>query len=143
MQLTATGGNSYIWYPTKWIFDNYNMPNPQVCPPRTSYFYVKATGSNGCSVLDSVKVIVFITGLFIPNTFTPNGKGRNEKWVIKNIEKYPGNKVIIYNRWGQEVFSARDYNNEWDGGGMAVGTYYYIIDLNNGDKIKGDVNIIK
>jgi hypothetical protein len=76
LQLKAEGGINYIWYPTKWIFDDYKIPNPHVCPSKTTYFYVKVIGQNGCIAIDSVKVAVYISGLFIPNTFTPNGKGK-------------------------------------------------------------------
>ncbi len=44
---------------------------------------------------------------------SPNGDGLgNEYFRIDGIEKFPDNQVIIYNRWGMEVFTKRRYNNK-------------------------------
>jgi gliding motility-associated-like protein len=49
------------------------------------------------------------------NFMSPNGDGSNDTFVIKNIEDYPQNKIHIFNSWGDMVFSASPYNNDWDG----------------------------
>ena len=91
-----------------------------------------------------------ITNLFIPNVFSPDGDGINDKWTIRGglNENYPNNKLVIFNRWGIKVFESTGYNNEWDGnykgnlnGGsntnLPEGTYFYVLDLNgDGSKIK-------
>ena len=88
----------------------------------------------------------------IPEGFSPNGDGINDKFVIKGIKDFPNSKLMIFNRWGNEIFKARGYQNDWDGraeNSMTVGTeivpegtYYYVIDLGNGSKvIKGYVYI--
>jgi gliding motility-associated-like protein len=84
----------------------------------------------------------------IPNTFTPNGDGRNDTWVIKGLEYYPQSTVNIFNRWGQKLYSSVGYPIPWDGeyNGKALpsGTYYYIIDLKNRQPvIAGWVAIIR
>ncbi len=87
--------------------------------------------------------------------FTPNGDGISDTWTILLIEKYPNNKVYIYDRWGQQVYYKEGYTNAdgWDAtyGGvpLPVSTYYYIITLGmknkNGDEryIKGPVSIFR
>ncbi|SIO40542.1 PKD domain-containing protein [Chitinophaga niabensis] len=72
-----------------------------------------------------------ITGevVFIPNTFTPNGDGRNDKLVILDITKFPGSALVVYNRWGNIVYQSKDYQNQWDGSGLNEGTYYYTLEL--------------
>ncbi|MCF8716519.1 gliding motility-associated C-terminal domain-containing protein, partial [Joostella atrarenae] len=49
------------------------------------------------------------------NEFTPNGDGKNDYFTVRCIENYSGNTVDIYNRWGIKVYSAKDYQNNWDG----------------------------
>ncbi len=91
----------------------------------------------------SVAVEVQIPDLFIPEVFSPNADGINDKFVILGLERYPNNSVIIINRWGNKVFEAAPYNNDWDGtnqfgitiGGnqLPVGTYYYILNLGDSE----------
>lgn len=81
-----------------------------------------------------------------PTVFSPNGDGVNDRFVIKNIEKFPLNTLQIFNRWGNKVFEASPYRNTWDGfnqSGISVGgeslpegTYFYIIDLGDGSEVK-------
>jgi gliding motility-associated-like protein len=91
--------------------------------------------------------------LVIPNAFTPDGDGINDSFVITGLENYPNNTIIIFNRWGNEVYTASPYENNWTGtssaqlniGGneLPTGTYYYILDLGDEQKrvIKGYVYI--
>lgn len=86
--------------------------------------------------------------IFIPNTFTPNGDGINDNWVIKSLENYPNCTVAIYNRWGEKLYSSIGYPIPWDGtykgANLPVGTYYYIINLKTGvNPISGWVAIVK
>jgi large repetitive protein len=91
----------------------------------------------------SVAVEVQIPDLFIPEVFSPNADGINDKFVILGLERYPNNSIIIINRWGNKVFEAAPYNNDWDGtnqfgitiGGnmLPAGTYYYILDLGDSE----------
>jgi gliding motility-associated-like protein len=51
----------------------------------------------------------------LPNGFSPNGDGYNDYFVIENIDQYPENEILIFNRWGDQVYSAAPYGNDWDG----------------------------
>ena len=74
----------------------------------------------------------------IPQAFTPDGDGVNDNFVITGIEQFPTNELIIYNRWGNIVYQATDYQNNWDGisisnfnfagESLPSGTYYYLFD---------------
>ena len=80
--------------------------------------------------------------------FSPNGDGVNETFVILGIDEFPGAEVRVYNRWGNEVFSATDYQNDWrgtwDGNRLVSGTYFYVIDLNDGsDALAGYVQLFR
>lgn len=72
-----------------------------------------------------------VTGndIFIPNTITPNGDGRNDQFKIPGIQKYPGSQLTVYNRWGNLIYQNKNYDNTWDGGGLREGVYYYILEL--------------
>jgi gliding motility-associated-like protein len=105
------------------------------------------TARGGCTASDIVFVKV-LKNPVIPNVFTPNGDGFNDKWIIKYLETYPGCVVEIYNRYGQIVFRSVGYNTPWDGtykgNQVPAGTYYYIIDPKNGRKqVAGFVDIIR
>lgn len=63
--------------------------------------------------------------LEIPNVFTPNGDGFNDFFVIEGIENCELSKLIIRNRGGNVVFQSNAYHNNWDGGNLEAGTYYY------------------
>jgi gliding motility-associated-like protein len=79
----------------------------------------------------------------IPNSFTPNGDGFNDAFIIQNLINAPENKLSIFNRWGQLVFSAKNYQNNWFGdvnNTVSESTYFYIFeDLTNEKTYKGYV----
>ena len=72
---------------------------------------------------------------FAGNLITPNGDGYNDSFIIPclNGNQYPNNELIIFNEWGDEVFSAAPYENDWqgtnDGQLLPVGTYFYVLRL--------------
>ncbi|MBC2845946.1 DUF7507 domain-containing protein, partial [Winogradskyella flava] len=83
--------------------------------------------------------------LTIYNEFSPDGDGVNETFVIDCLERFPDNKLEVYNRWGNIVYSKNGYLNDWNGvsNGRAVinqsdelpvGTYYYVLDLGDGSE---------
>ena len=90
-----------------------------------------------------------IPGAIVPtNVITPNGDGKNDYWIVEGLDLYPNNSVKVFDRAARLVYSANNYNNDWDGsykGSPAnEDTYYYLIDLGNGSpKIKGFISIIR
>jgi len=81
--------------------------------------------------------------IIVYNALTPNDDGKNDNFYAKNIWLYPDNYVEIYNRWGNLVYQKSNYNNEWDGGNLPDGTYYYVVKItHNGtamDPFTGDL----
>jgi len=92
-------------------------------------------------------VVHNITDLSIENNIlTPNGDGKNDFFIIKGLEKYPQNKLNIFDRGGRTIFSASNYQNNWDGylngKPLMEDTYYYILDLGTSGSMKGFISIL-
>ncbi|MBK7383559.1 MAG: gliding motility-associated C-terminal domain-containing protein [Flavobacteriales bacterium] len=130
-QLHVTGGTTYAWSPTSGLSGN-SIPDPIANPASTTAYEV-TTVINGCTYVDTV-IVDIIRLIDPPNTFTPNGDGINDVWDVPGIVDYPGSEVLIYDRWGQRVFSSNGYREPWDGTNkgrpLSEGTYYYYIQLN-------------
>lgn len=112
---------------------------------------------NGCSDTTSIQIEVQdISEIFIPNSFTPDGDGLNDSWfpVGRNLNKDQISiNVIVFNRWGQEVYNGTTSDKPWNGkdGNKSVdcqqGTYAYYVYFKN-EKGKetiqqGTVNLIR
>jgi gliding motility-associated-like protein len=134
--LNATGGVSYTWTPGTGLSDS-TIANPVASPTETTTYYVTGTSPNGCTATDSVTVTV-LPDIEFPNGISPNGDGKNDVWIIDFIEQFPNNVVEIYNRWGELLFHADGYQQDWDGTyngkELPIGTYYYVIELNEEGK---------
>jgi len=98
-----------------------------------NYFLVTVVDTNWCwaelPAIDSVEIFDR-QELVIPNLMTPNHDGKNETYVIRDINNYdilPGAKLEVYNRWGERVYKNSSYDNSWDAAGMSDGVYYYTL----------------
>ncbi len=119
----------------------------------TSFFYtpqqgVLGTDSFAYKVCDNINPSLCDTGwvfispefnfgtdlnVIIPDGFSPNGDGINDKFVIVNVSEYPENEFIIYNRWGNQVYEMTGYDNSWTGDSykgehLPDGYYFWIFD---------------
>lgn len=100
------------------------------------------TDANGCtSTAEAVITVAF--DLRIPEGFSPNGDGVNDLFVIQGIEAFPGTSLQVFNRWGGVVFENTRYNNDFDGDGLPVGTYFYILKLPGGEDFTGPITIAR
>ena len=127
--------------------DDPTKPDP-IASPIADITYT-LTVTNGCnvSVTDQVLVKVY-EELNIPNTFTPNGDGVNDVWSIVGLISYPKARILVFNRFGSTVYSSFGYDVPWDGKFkgeyLPQSVYYYVIDLNNGDRvISGNIAIFR
>lgn len=82
-----------------------------------------------------------IDDVIIYNGVSPNDDGAHDYFIIENIQKYPDNRVMIFNRWGVKVFETKNYDtkgNVFKGysearatigkGFLPTGTYYYVVE---------------
>lgn len=118
-------------------------------------------GTYPVEIIDEMGCILQDTGTVIHNpktcldvysAFSPNEDSNHDFWEINNIELYPKALVEVYSRTGDRVFRRRNYQNNLksaftgkvDGKRLPSATYYYIINLENGDEpFTGTVTIVR
>ncbi len=150
VKLTAAGGVSYSWANANGIIDGQNTAVLTVRPSQNTTYTVTATNANGCSQTASITILVeddmqLVAGT---NILTPNGDGKNDFLVIKNIDMYPNNEIRIFDIAGRLIYKKKGYDNSWagtlNGSPLSKGTYYYIIDFGDGRGMKkGFVSIVR
>lgn len=133
--LQVTGGDpalGYVWSPDYFISTT-TGPEVVVAPDVTTTYTVSGF-IGACAYSDAVTVTVG-NPLEIPNSFTPNDDGFNDRWSIPDLIPYDRARLLVYDRWGQIVFRSTGYPQAWDGtrNGKPVpaGAYYYTIELND------------
>jgi gliding motility-associated-like protein len=149
-QLTASGGISYSWSAAAGIISGQQTATLTVRPAVTTTYTVTTTNSTGCTSTQSITLNVAedYKALDIPNILSPNGDGKNDKLVIKNLDMYPNNTLKIFDRSGRQVYTKQNYTNDWDGTSqgspLTEETYYYIVDFGPGlGQLKGFVSIVR
>ncbi len=119
-----------------WSSEGYlpcvNCDSIRVYPRVTTVYKVTAVDTNGCNQSDSIEVSP-ISLIFAPNAFSPDGDGINDQFLVQghHIDEY---RIIILNRWGEEVYRSNDILTGWngqkfnDGADSPIGTYTYRIE---------------
>jgi gliding motility-associated-like protein len=147
LALSLSGKNlTYKWTPAIGL-DRTNIANPVASPTTDTQYLLTVKSDNGCEAYALFNITVLQQPL-VYNTFTPNGDGRNDTWIIPNMEDHPKAVVEVLNRNGQRVFYSIGYPLAWDGRfngtDLPAATYYYIIDLKDGKKpLSGPLTIIR
>jgi len=108
---------------------------------------LRVTTQDGCDTIYTRDMVVCPVNLFIPNIITPNGDGFNDYFMIKENPAsedggersqpsqyhelnryYERTSLVIFNRWGRIVYKSDNYQNDWDGGNLPDGTYFYVLE---------------
>ena len=136
VSLNATGATSYSWTSSCGGLDLPSNETVSVCSAeiplacQSAPILLTGSASNACGTLTANFVIAAnACVLKIPNVFTPNNDQYNATFEIVGLENYPNTKFRVYDRWGKEMYTSDDYNNDWGPQDIAPGTYYYIIEL--------------
>lgn len=126
---------TYSWWPTDYLDDPTKL-NPVASPPKDITYTL--TVQSPCNTVSDEVFIKVYPKVEIPNTFTPNGDGVNDTWLIPAIEGYDKVRLKVVNRYGQLVFETTDAKHAWDGKAdgknLPAGTYYYTLYLNDDKK---------
>ncbi len=135
-----------VWNFGDSTYSQEEMPTKVFDQVREYDVWLKYTTSDEC--IDSVKMVVNIEAvdLQIPNVFTPNGDGINDVYSIANLENYMSAEILIFNRYGDRVYSNNDYQGDWDGGNLNDGVYFYVLRAKGyfgTDVFKGSLTILR
>ena len=131
-------------------FTNSSLPPAQA---RFCYRIIAREGAGGCGLESQSNqfCVTFPPRFFLPNAFSPNGDGHNDRFEIKGLF-ISFFELRIFNRWGTEVFYSDSPDNAWDGntssGGQAQeGVYIYLLRIEGFDGISfersGSVTLIR
>ncbi|TWV95686.1 Ig-like domain-containing protein [Chitinophaga pinensis] len=149
VHLTATGGTIFKWDAADGIISGQQSAVLEVRPMENTTYHVTVSNAAGCSnTADFTVNVIADFKVDATNLLTPNGDGKNDKWVIRNLDSYPDNEVKIFDRTGRLIYTRRNYSNDWDGtyngSPLAEGTYYYVLTIEGGAKTaKGYITIIR
>lgn len=112
-------------------------------------YSVEVTNIYGCSATDRIAIdFVPKIEIAIPNSFTPNHDGINDRWEIGRMENYPNAAIKIFTRTGKLIRQYKGADRAWDGTyngrPLSSGTYWFVIELFNGtEPYKGFVTIVR
>lgn len=148
LMVTVSGGQGQIQYTwTGPALSCNDCAEPSIAPKFNATYALTITDEKGCKATATASVPV--NSNIGPDILTPGVKdGKNDTLVFTDLDNEPAkskNDIIIFNRWGQTVFSAAPYENNWDGGNLPEGTYYYVLNLRDGIKnvVYGNVLLIR
>jgi gliding motility-associated-like protein len=149
IQLTGTaGGDSlrYYWTPDYAMTGSQSL-NPTVAPLVDTTYVLHVVCLAGCGTAEASAKVTIYKEIAVPNAFSPNGDGINDRWNIPGLSSYPQAEVAVFDRYGRELFRRKSFDG-WDGTGrgkmLPPGNYYYIIDLrNDSPKLYGWVYLAK
>ncbi|MBL8000542.1 MAG: gliding motility-associated C-terminal domain-containing protein [Flavobacteriales bacterium] len=100
------------------------------------------TTADGCTDSYTYDQLVKPTEIFVPNVFSPNGDGLNDRLEFTGLEYYPNAELSVFNRWGNEIYSSANYKNTWQANGVSDGTYYYVLYV-DGKEYAGAVTLLR
>lgn len=147
----------FLWSPAATLTCE-TCSNPIASPYKTTTYTVKVFTKYECvdSANVTIKVLCDKSQLFVPNTFTPNGDGINDIFMVRGTGITKLQSFRVYNRWGQVMYErsnvdVNDKTNGWDGNfngaQLPPDVYVWTVEAycENGDllKLKGDVTIIR
>jgi len=148
---------SYTWTPGIRISCT-DCPVPYANPQYTTTYNVQVEDRYGCTNSGDITIIVVCgkENVFIPNTFSPNGDGRNEVFYPKGTGLFRIKSMRIFNRWGEIVFEKKEFaandpsagwNGIFKGKAASPDVYIYTMEIlceNNAIiPFKGNVTLLR
>ena len=156
--IPANSLDTIIWQATNGILSCENCIEQELTPLSNTTYSIQVIDQNGCVATSEVNIIVLKEeGLYIPNSFSPNGDGVNDVFQIFADDGVAEiNELQIFDRWGNQVFQKKsfppnDFTFGWDGDfrgeAMNPGVFVYWVEvmfLDGRTKLfHGDITLVK
>lgn len=155
LHVTPIDGCTYQWRPSENM-QNSTSADATVKIYEPTSFVVTLTDAVGCHHVDSVSVGCLIVdcgkeSIFIPNAFSPNGDGRNDRLCIRHSDPVMEFYIAIFTRWGELLYESHDITQCWDGrynGNECLPDVYYYtcrytcVEGKKSER-KGDITLIR
>ncbi|OON66722.1 gliding motility-associated C-terminal domain-containing protein [Hymenobacter sp. CRA2] len=132
---------------TRWDFGD---GTPEVAGTTVEHVYTQAgtftprvtVPYNGglCQQLIQLRPVEVVAAEPLPNVITPNGDNLNDRFMV-GYGCPP--QLQVFSRWGNKVYEAAAYQNNWNGDGLPAGIYYYLVRFPDGNATKGWVEIVR
>lgn len=144
VEVSSVGGGGYYTY----FWSDGSTENPRnYMEPGT--YQVTVTDAFGCrDIEDNIVITESMACIEIPNSFTPNSDGHNDFWNV-NLTGFETANMKVFSKWGRLVWETNDLNISWDGTSLSglnlpAATYYYILELDNGNRSQnGPLTILR
>lgn len=134
--INASGAGNY-----QYTLANQTQTDPtfENVPPGIYEAFV--ADSNGCTTIGPLEVVV----MDYPRFFTPNADNINDRWLIKNLQRFPAAIVTIFDRFGKILHRGAATDEGWDGtfnnSVLPASDYWFVIDFANGKEIRGHFSL--
>ncbi len=131
-----------------WYFNNeriemYDSLATSIRPNETGTYYAAVGDACGPLISDTVSFeLPDAADLELPNVITPDGDAFNQRFAVDSRLDSPA--LVIFNRWGKEVYASEKYTNTWEGDNLPAGVYYYEVRSKClSTVIKGTLSIVR
>ena len=132
IELNGIASGSAVIY-EEWFVDGFKyLNNSKLTLYREGSYTAVFTVmfEDGCELKDSILIKISYP-LDIPNAFSPNGDGTNDRFIIRGLSDFPNAVLSIYDVTGVKIYDKKYKDeNAWDGEGFAPGNYTYILKFN-------------
>ena len=139
---------SYTWYVNNQFMAN--TTNITHTASQMEQYCFKLIAENNCGKDSVTHCGDIVQPVFVPNAFSPNSDGHNDYFSLVSQNPVDNLTILVYNRWGENVFTGDNEHPKWDGRfkgrNCDVGSYYYQITYYLAGKqfvLKGDVNLVR
>lgn len=151
IRIHASGADLYTWWPSGPL-DTATLASPMAMPLKPQVFTVMGWNSYGCRDSGYVRInIDYHMEEFLPNAFSPNGDGLNDRFHLKGILYQKISVFHIFNRYGALVYDGTRDREGWDGNFKGktcdAGIYHYLVSVEYPDgsrkTYKGNLSLIR